>query len=159
MGWEYACRFVAMRIPRKECPKGEQVQLKLLEDEKYTYRIFVTSLKGRPHTVIEEYDKRADCENLIGEAKREGLEAIPSSKFASNYAYFQLVMLAYNIWRAYKMLAEHSQRDQSEQVKQPECSLKGIMHNTIRIARLKLLLLAAKIRSHSGGKHGKIFAT
>jgi hypothetical protein len=25
-----------------------------------------------------------------------GLEAIPSAKFASNYAYFQLVMLAYN---------------------------------------------------------------
>ena len=111
MGWDYACRFVAMRIPKEENSKSEQVQLELLEDERYKYRIFVTSLKVKPHTVIEEYDKRADCENLIGEAKREGLEAIPSAKFASNYAYFQLVMLAYNIWRSFKMIAENSQTE------------------------------------------------
>lgn len=150
MGWDYACRFVVMRIPKAEAAKGEQAQLELLEDERYKYRLFVTSLKGKPHSVIEEYDKRADCENLIGEAKREGLEAIPSAKFASNYAYFQLVMLTYNIWRSFKMLAEHSQAEQAAPEKQPECSLKGIMDNTIRIARLKLLLIAAKIRSHSG---------
>jgi len=29
------------------------------------------------HHVIAEYDKRADVENLVGEAKREGLDAIP----------------------------------------------------------------------------------
>jgi hypothetical protein len=150
MGWDYACRFVAMRIPKDEGAKDEKIQLELLEDERYKYRIFVTSLRGKPHAVIEEYDKRADCENLIGEAKREGLEAIPSAKFASNYAYFQLVMLAYNIWRSFKMIAEHSQTELEEQEKQPECSLKGIMDNTIRIARLKLLFLAAKIRVHSG---------
>jgi hypothetical protein len=150
MGWGQACRFVVMRIPKEGVSNGKQVQLELLEDERYTYRIFVTSLKGKPHVVIAEYDRRADCENLIGEAKREGLEAIPSAKFASNYAYFQLVMLAYNIWRSFKMIAEHSQTESAEQEKEPECTLKGIMNNTIRIARLKLLFLAAKIRSHSG---------
>lgn len=149
MGWDYACRFVAMRIPKEENSKSE-TQLELLEDERYKYRIFATSLKGKAHAVIEEYDKRADCENLIGEAKREGLEAIPSAKFASNYAYFQVVMLAYNIWRSFKMIAEHSQTEQAEQEKQPECSLKGVMDNTIRIAKLKLLLIAAKIRAHAG---------
>ncbi|HAM50157.1 MAG TPA: hypothetical protein DCP92_05490, partial [Nitrospiraceae bacterium] len=77
MGWAYACRFVVMRIPKEEDSKGAQTQLELLEDGRYKYRIFVTNLRGRPHAVIEEYDKRADCENLIGEAKREGLEAIP----------------------------------------------------------------------------------
>ena len=148
MGWDYVCRFVVMRIPKEEGAKGEQ--LKLHEDDRYTYRIFGTSLKGKPHVVIEQYDKRADSENLIGEAKREGLEAIPSAKFASNYAYFQLVMLAYNIWRSFKMLAEHGQTENKEQGKYPECSFKGIMDNTIRIARLKLLMIAAKIRSHSG---------
>ncbi|MGB5218873.1 MAG: hypothetical protein WBN66_11315, partial [Smithella sp.] len=45
------------------------------------------------------YDKRADAENLIGEAKQEGLAAIPSGKFKNNYAFFQIVMLAYNPWR------------------------------------------------------------
>jgi hypothetical protein len=151
-GWDYACRFVAMRIPKEESSKDGYVQMQLLEDDKYKYRIFVTSLKGKAHEVINEYDKRADCENLIGEAKREGLEAIPSFKFATNYAYFQIVMLAYNIWRSYKMLAEHSEMEQKaeEKGKQPECLLKGIMDNTIRIARLKLLLIAAKIPVHSG---------
>ncbi len=48
------------------------------------------------------------------------------------------------------MIAEHSQTEPVEQGKEPECLLKGIMNNTIRIARLKLLFLAAKIRSHSG---------
>jgi hypothetical protein len=149
MGWGHACRFVAMRIPKEEVAKSEQIQLKLLEDDRYKYRIFVTCLKGKPHMVIEEYDKRADCENLIGEAKREGLEAIPSAKFASNYAYFQLVMLAYNIWRSFKMIAEKSQTEPGGQEKQPKCSLRGIMDNTIRIARLKLLFIAAKVRAHS----------
>lgn len=62
----------------------------------YKYRLFVTNLTKRPHKVIREYDKRADCENLIGEAKREGIAAMPSSKFSNNYAYFQIVMLGNN---------------------------------------------------------------
>jgi len=57
----------------------------------------IYSLQGKPHKIIALYDKRADAENLIGEAKREGLDAIPSAKFKNNYAYFQIVMLAYNI--------------------------------------------------------------
>ncbi len=28
-----------------------------------------------------EYDKRADCENQIGEVRREGLSAIPMAKY------------------------------------------------------------------------------
>ena len=66
---------------------------------------------AKPHKVIAKYDKRADVENLVGEAKREGLDAIPSSKFKNNYAYFQIVMLAYNIWRYFKMMAEISIQD------------------------------------------------
>jgi hypothetical protein len=47
--------------------------------------------------VIATYDKMADVENLVGEAKREGLDVISSSRFKNNYAFFQIVMLAYNI--------------------------------------------------------------
>ena len=56
----------------------------LFEDDNYTYRIFCTNLLGQAHDVIAEYDKRADLENLVGEAKSEGLEMIPSAKF-KNY--------------------------------------------------------------------------
>ena len=136
-----------MRIPKKEAKKpGQAVQCALFEDERYQYRIFCTNLGAKPHKVISEYDKRADVENLVGEAKREGLDAIPSAKFKTNYAYFQIVMLAYNIWRYLKMIAQLSIGDgQSAQADDAATRLEGIMNNTIRIARLKLLFIAAKV--------------
>ena len=99
-------------------------------------------MTGKAHKVIEEYDKRADSENLIGEAKREGLAAIVSNKFATNYAYFQIVMLSYNIWRSFKMLAGHSQLEQERQAEgskpYPQCAAREVIDNTIRIARLNV---------------------
>jgi hypothetical protein len=110
------------------------------------HNIFCTDFSGKAHKVIAEYDKRADVENLVGEAKREGLEMIPSAKFKNNYAFFQVVMLAYNIWRYMKMTAKRSlPKDQSESAEAPSGVLKGIVENTIRIARLKLLFIAAKV--------------
>jgi len=149
-GWKIACRFVAMRMLKEGSDNaGKYVQLPLFEDDLYTYRIFCTSLKGKPHKVIAEYDKRGDAENLIGEANREGLEAIPSTKFKNNYAWFQLVMLAYNIWRYMKMLAQVSiQETPSGNCDTAHDALKGIIENTIRIARLKLLFIAAKVPFH-----------
>ncbi len=138
IGWGVACRFVAMRIPKgQEVPSGQAVQRELFEDDRYTYRIFSTSLTGKAHKVIAKYDKRADVENLVGEAKREGLDAIPSRKFKNNYAFFQIVMLAYNIWRYMKIMAQQG-------IDKTGSQMQGIMTNTIRIARLKLLFIAAK---------------
>ena len=155
MGWEKACRFVAMRIPKEEETSGEVTQLKLFVDSEYVYRIFVTDMTSMPHKVIREYDKRADCENLIGEAKREGLSAIPTGKFSSNYAYFQLVMLSYNIWRSFKMLACHGELEQKEDGENKvdsKCKTREIVDNTIRIGRLKLLFISSKITGHSNAK-------
>jgi len=138
IGWEAPCRFVAMRIPKTRLAPN-QLQCALFEDDNYTYRIFCTNLSGQAHEVVSQYDKRADVENLVGEAKREGLEAIPSAKFKNNYAFFQLVMLAYNIWRYIKLLAAASQG------RKEMPALKTVASNTIRIARLKLLFIAAKV--------------
>ena len=152
MGWGQACRFVAMRIPQEEEVKVEGTQQMLFKDSEYVYRIFATNITRKPHKVIKEYDKRADCENLIGEAKREGLSAIPTGKFSSNYAYFQIVMLSYNIWRSFKMLAGHGELERKEDSKknaESKCKTREIVDNTIRIARLKLLFISSKITSHS----------
>jgi len=139
IGWDKACRFVAMRIPKEDTtPPGQPIQCALFEDDRYRYRIFCTSLTGKAHKVIAKYDKRADVENLVGEAKREGLDAIPSGKFKNNYAFFQIVMLAYNIWRYMKIMAHQS-------IDRTGSQMQGIMTNTIRIARLKLLFIAAKV--------------
>ena len=137
IGWQMLCRFVVMRIPRKPDEDEKQEQRELFEEDLYTYRIFCTNLTGKPHEVILTYDKRADVENLVGEAKREGLDAIPSGKFKNNYAFFQIVMLAYNLWRYFKILAQLC----DGKVK----TLAGMKDYTIRIARLKLLMIAAKL--------------
>lgn len=154
IGWEVPCRFVAMRVPKDlKTPPGAAVQCELFEDDRYTYRIFCTSRKAEPHKVIAEYDKRADVENLVGESKREGLEAIPSAKFKNNYAYFQVVMLAFNLWRYFKMIAEISNKDESnDSLDSSHGSLRGLTDNLIRIARLKLLLIGAKVVYHSTDK-------
>lgn len=145
-GWEQACRFVVMRIPKDKV--GDR-QLELQDSDNYVYRVFVTNEKGRPHRIIAEYDNRAAVEPLIGEAQREGVLAIPSKRFQSHHAFFQIVMLAYNLWRWMKLLAGHAERKQAqgkEVAKQPRVTMPD---HTIRIARLKMLFVAAKIRFHS----------
>lgn len=153
-GWKAPCRFVAMRIPKElKTAPGAPVQYELFEDDRYTYRIFCTSLQGKPHKVIALYDKRADVENLIGEAKREGIDAIPSAKFKNNYAYFQIVMLAYNIWRYFKMMAQlATQKGNPDKEDSPYDEFKGLANNKIRIARLRLLLIAAKLVFHDNSE-------
>jgi hypothetical protein len=149
-GWEKACRFVAQRIPKdRQATPTEPVQFELFEDDRYKYRIFVTSLTSKPHRVIEEYDGRAGAENLIGEAKREGLAAIPSQKFQSNQAYFQIVMLSYNLWRYMIGFADLKDQEQEAKKKQDPKT-----QHTIHVSRLKLLFIAAKIVS--GGNTVKI---
>src|SRR5208283_4973231 len=117
----------------------------LLGDGGYVYRDFVTNHSGKSHQAIDEYDKRADCENQIGEVKREGLSAIPTHQFMNNYAYFQIVLLSYNVWRSFKMIAEYSEKLKKAEEKPAATILSGIQDNTLRIARLKLLLIAAKL--------------
>lgn len=154
IGWKVPCRFVAMRIPKDmKSPAGKPVQCELFEDDRYIYRIFCTNLRKKPHKVIAEYDLRADVENLVGESKREGLQAVPSAKFKNNYAYFQIVMMAFNIWRYFKIMAEISNKNGPPQSPDPAHDpLKGVKDNLIRIARLKLLLIGAKVVYHSTDK-------
>jgi hypothetical protein len=145
-GWEAPCRFVGMRIHKDQ--RGER-QLKLLESENYVYRVFATNEPGRPREVIEDYDQRADAENLIGEAQREGVLAIPSKRFQAHHAFFQLVMLAYNLWRWMKLLAGHAEQQAQQGNPVPKPMRIRMPDHTIRIARLKMLYVAAKIRFHS----------
>lgn len=145
-GWERECRFVVVRIPKDQ---KESRQLKLFKGENYVYRVFVTNKNKAPHLVIRDYDKRADVENSIGEAQREGLLAIPSRSFQAHHAFFQIVMMAYNLWRWMKMLAGHAEKEESAGREVPPSWKITMPDHTIRIARLKMLFVAAKIVSHS----------
>lgn len=148
MGWNKERRFVVMRIRKDEANRR---QLTLEECEGYMHRIFVTNLEDAPHKIAAHYDKRAAAENLIGEAQREGILAIPSNKFHANHAFFQIVMLAYNLWRWTKLLAGAAENQKFSPVLNREVGKKlGMPDHTNRLARLKLLFIAAKIQSHSG---------
>ena len=148
MGWSQPCRFVAMRIPKEQASQDAQpTQQPLFDEERFTYRVFCTNLRTSAHKAIGFYDRRADVENLIGEVKREGLDAIPSAKFNTNAAFFQLVLLAYNIWRYFKLLAQLSLEAGAKTAdRQPSPSpMRGLQTHTNRIGRLRLLLIAAKV--------------
>ncbi len=144
-GWEVPDRFVVMRIAKAQ--RGDR-QLKLLAGENYLYRVFVTHVPGRPHSVIEDYDQRAAVEPLIGEAQREGVLAIPSRRFQAHHAFFQVVLLAYNLWRWMKLLAGHAERQAQQGTPVPESQRIRMADHTLRIARLTLLYVAAKICFH-----------
>ena len=59
-------------------------------------------------------------------------------------------MLAYNIWRYLKMIAQiGTGENHCADGGHHDAGLKGIMNNTIRIARLKLLFIAAKVVKES----------
>jgi len=145
MGWQQPVRFVAMRILNE---KAQEKQLNLLEMDGYVYRIFATNCSGVPHRVVTEYDLRADVENLIGEAQREGLLAIPSRSFQSHHAFFQIVMLAYNLWRWMKLMAGHCEEEKQPGKKPLEKKQITMPDHTLRIARLKMLFVAARIQYH-----------
>lgn len=152
IGWEKLCRFVVMRIRKDQ--KGDR-QLPLLEEDKYVYRVFVTNLSLKPHNVIAVYDKRADVENSIGESQREGILAIPSKKFQSNHAYFQIVMLAYNLWRWLKQVAGHHERKTAVTKTGEVPERIEVVDPTVRLSRLKMLYVAAKISWH--GNRDKVY--
>jgi hypothetical protein len=145
-GWEKARRFVVMRI--QEDQKGER-QLTLFEMG-YQYRCFATNLTGKAHRVVARYDHRAKVEGRIKEAQQEGILAIPSRRFWSNHAYFQVVMLTYNLWR-WMQLVQICQRQSEGESRPKENGTRVVVEvdHTIRIARLKLLFISARItQSH-----------
>ena len=152
MGWKKKCRFVGIRIPKEL--KGDR-QLELFEDDQYLYRVFVTDLKNRPHKVIKNYDKRADVENCIEEAQREGILSIPSKRFLSNMVFFQIVMLAYNFWRWIKIAAKAHTEETIPEYQKNTCAENSskypqlnIADASLRISRLKMLYVSAKIVMH-----------
>lgn len=139
-GWEEPCRFVAMRIREAEDHEA------LFPEIQYTYRILITDRQTRPHNVVKEYDKRADVENSIKEAQSEGIMAIPSKKFRTNQVFFQLTMLAYNMWRWIKLIAACSQYP--DEKKAEHLAQNSDRCETIRLTRLKKLYVPAKLTFH-----------
>lgn len=139
-GWGKACRFIALRYPKKEDPASAREQYQLFDSSQYIYRVFVTNMKRPIDLLVWFYNQRAGAENLIKEANNDaGLAAHPSGRWATNCVHFQLAMLAYN-FNCWLLLF---QREETAKVAE-------LKHTTLAIARLRFLFLAAKIWRHAG---------
>lgn len=93
----HAWRIIVVRAPMR--------QLEMFEGL-YEYRVVITNMGWDKRRLVRWHRERATSENWIKELKAGfGLEQLPSGRFESNAAYFQLVLLAYNLICALKRLA------------------------------------------------------
>ncbi len=102
LGWPGPRRFIAIRRPIPEEPSW---QLHLFQMGKYLYQAIVTDLDLTPLHVWRFYNDRAEAELVIRELKEAyALGTIPSRRWEVNEAYFQLVLLAYNLLNWFRRL-------------------------------------------------------
>jgi hypothetical protein len=100
--WKTTQRFI---VVRRLIPEKPSWQLSLFKMAGYTYHVIVTNLSLQPLNLWRFYNQRATGELII----RELLEAytlgkIPARDWASNQAYFHLVLFAYNLINWFKRL-------------------------------------------------------
>jgi len=91
--WSRSRRLVMVRWGQET----DRAQSALFDALGYTYAVFVTNLDWDEQDVYRFYDKRADIENHIQEAKADlGIGHIPTEAFQPNAADLELRLLALN---------------------------------------------------------------
>jgi hypothetical protein len=127
--WKKAHRFVVVRRPIPSDPVEAQ-QLTLFKDHKYAYHVLVTNLKTHPWRVWRFYAQRATIEKNIRELLYDyPLGKIPTEDWVANVAFFQMLLLAYNIVHWFKRL----------------CLPKEYLHTTLDTIRTDFLVLPARL--------------
>jgi hypothetical protein len=91
--WSQPRRLVIVRWGQET----DRAQTDLFDALGYTYAVFVTNLDWDEQDIYRFYDKRADVENHIREAKTDmGIGHIPTDAFQPNAADLELRLLALN---------------------------------------------------------------
>jgi DDE family transposase len=117
-GWPGLRRFVVIRRPVPEEPSA---QLHLFQMGGYNYQLLVTNLSLTPLHLWRFYNQRARAELIIRELKYAyALGKIPTKDFQANEAFFQIVLLAYNLLNWFKRLCApaHLQRANLQHLRQ-----------------------------------------
>ena len=117
-GWPGPRRFVVIRRPVPEEPSA---QLHLFQMGGYSYQLLVTNLSLTPLHLWRFYNQRARAELIIRELKDGyALGKIPTKDFEANEAFFQIVLLAYNLLNWFKRLCApaHLQRATLQRLRQ-----------------------------------------
>ena len=127
--WERRHRYVVVRRPIPEDP-AEAEQLTLFKDVKYAYHVFVTNLNMRAWRVYRFYSPRARVEKHIRELAYDyPLAKIPTQDWIPNVAFFQLLLLAFDIVHYFKRL----------------CLPTTYRYKTLKTLRMELLVLPGRL--------------
>jgi len=117
-GWPGPRRFIVIR---RLVPEEPSAQLHLFQMRGYSYQVLVTNLSLTPLNLWRFYNQRARAELIIRELKDAyALGKIPTQDFAANEAFFQIVLLAYNLLNWFKRLCapRHLQRANLQRLRQ-----------------------------------------
>jgi Transposase DDE domain group 1 len=117
-GWPGPRRFVVIR---RLVPEEPSAQLHLFQMGGYSYQVLVTNLSLTPLNLWRFYNQRARAELIIRELKDAyALGKIPTKDFLANEAFFQIVLLAYNLLNWFKRLCAptHLQRATLQRLRQ-----------------------------------------
>jgi hypothetical protein len=98
-GWREARRFV---VARRFIPEQDP-ETTLFTLGRYMYRAWVTNMNLTPAGIWRFYHGRAGMEPRIGELREDfALRKIPTSSFAANALYLEIIRLAYNLVTAFQ---------------------------------------------------------
>ena len=126
--------IIRQKVSNRSTPR-KQLKLLNLGDMKYDYQVIVTNSDKEAVDVWRYYNKRACCENFIKEGIYSfGLDKIVSHSYAGNYAWYEILMLSYNLMNFFK-------EDVLNQKK-----IKNMAH----VIRDRLFLIPGKLVSTSG---------
>ncbi len=93
---------VRQRVKKGNTPRKQLILLHT-DDVIYDYQVILTNSDKEPEQVWRFYNERASCENFIKEGIYGfGLDKVISHRYAGNYAWFELLMLAYNLMNFFK---------------------------------------------------------
>lgn len=133
MGWKKRYRFIVIRRPLPEDPSD---QLTLFSVGKFSYQVMVTNMQLKPINIWRFYNGRAGVELIIKELKNDyPVAKIPTKHFASNEAYFHILLFSYNLVNWFKRL----------------CLSQEFQTMTLSSLRARLLLIPGEL-VHSGNR-------
>jgi hypothetical protein len=133
IGWKKRYRFVVIRRPIPEDPSD---QLTLFSVGKFSYQVIVTNMQLKPINIWRFYNGRAGVELIIKELKNDyPVAKIPTKHFASNEAFFHILLFSYNLVNYFKRL----------------CLPQEFQTMTLGSLRARLLLIPGEL-VHSGNR-------
>jgi len=96
--WARARRMVVLRKREMDNPQGH-----LFDRFGWSYSFFVTDRDWKPEDIARFYDKRADVERTICEAKNDlSIDHVPTASFGANAADLAIKVLARNLLVLYR---------------------------------------------------------